>query len=144
MHTSTVTVAVINSTSGSETNLWSKDDFEYRWFSGTGKGGQKRNKSMSCLEITHKPTGITQLANGRSRVINEQTAMDALKQKLDSISIDNNHNKVNDNRAKQIGSGQKSDKRRTYRFKDDAVVDHITGKTTSIRQFMKGSIEQLW
>lgn len=145
VHTSTVTCAVLdNARAQTVYDRRGENDFAYRWFSGTGKGGQHRNKHQNCLELTHVPTGLSQIANGRSRDTNEREAMDKLKTLLDSSRDNQNANDSNFVRANQIGSGMRGDKRRTYRFQDDAVVDHVTGKKSTCKHFMRGDIERLW
>lgn len=70
--------------------------------------------------------------------------MAAMLVKLDQHSNGSNAKSANVTRVGQIGSGMRGDKRRTYRFQDDAVVDHVTGKSTTCKQFMRGDIERLW
>lgn len=145
VHTSTVTVSVLD---GERTQTVydrrSKDDFDYRWFSGTGKGGQHRNKHQNCLELIHIPTGTKVSAQGRSRETNERECFTAMDAKLDMMRDGTGAKATNDVRARQIGSGMRGDKRRTYRFQDDGVVDHITGRKSSCKRFMRGDIELLW
>lgn len=145
VHTSTVTCAVLDQDhQTTKYDQRSDTNFSYRWFSGTGKGGQHRNKHQCCLELTHVPTGLTQIATGRSRDANSREAMAALITKLDQLRIGSAAQATNATRAGQIGSGMRGDKRRTYRFQDDTVADHISGKSTSCKQFMRGDIERLW
>lgn len=146
VHSSTVTVSVLNEAETANADLMrrGKEDFTYRWFSGTGKGGQNRNKVQACLELTHRPTGTSVTIQGRSRVANEREAMDALVAKLAATAGSARHAATNDVRSKQIGTGMRGDKRRTLRFQDDAVVDHVTGKTCKASQFMRGNIDLLW
>ena len=146
VHTSTVTCAVIDNSRAVSTvyDQRSEKDFSYRWFSGTGKGGQHRNKHQNCLELTHIPTGLSQVANGRSREANEREASARLHSMLDSYRDGENGIQTNQLRSAQIGSGMRGDKRRTYRFQDDSIADHVTGKTVSCKRFMRGDIERLW
>lgn len=145
IHTSTITVAVLfDHQQSSVYNQRSKEDFSYRWFSGTGKGGQKRNKTQSCLVITHVPTGLTQRADGRSREHNEAEAMSRLIMELDRLNNEQSAATINEKRSQQLGSGMRGDKRRTYRFQDDTVVDHLTGQKMSCKKFMRGDIDSLW
>lgn len=141
VHTSTVTVSVLEE--GQVAVRLDKQDLEYRWFSGTGKGGQHRNKHQNCLELTHLPTGLKQTATGRSRDTNEREAKDALLLKLQQVSTGQANDATNAIRSGQIGCGMRGDKRRTYRFQDDQIVDHLTGKKMSCQQFMSGNIEKL-
>lgn len=83
-------------------------------------------------------------AQGRSRAANEKTAMAALLSKLDALRDGSDATGANDVRAAQVGSGMRGDKRRTYRFRDDAIEDHVTGLRATCRRFMRGDIDLLW
>lgn len=83
-------------------------------------------------------------SQGRSRAANEREAMAALLAKLDAAKIGANHAANNDVRAEQIGSGMRGDKTRTYRFRDDSITDHRSGKSCTCKSFMRGDIEKLW
>ncbi len=146
VHTSSVSVAVLVGNQQADTpfDQRSEDDFSYRWFSGTGCGGQHRNKHQNCLELTHTPTGLKKIANGRSRESNSRDAMADMIKLLDEMKSGAGHQAQNDIRASQIGSGMRGDKRRTYRFQDDSIHDHETGRKASCRQFMRGDVERLW
>lgn len=145
IHTSTVTVSVLLGKQRiGPTDERKDEDFAYRWFSGTGKGGQHRNKHQNCLEITHLPTGLKRSATGRSREANIRDASFALNKALDDIGQAYVNNQINDLRSSQIGCGMRGDKRRTYRFQDDMVVDHENGKKVSCTTFMAGNIDRLW
>jgi peptide chain release factor 1 len=87
---------------------------------------------------------VKQIANGRSREANMREATDAIMISLDAARDGVGHNAANDIRANQIGSGMRGDKRRTYRFQDDSIHDHDTGRKTSCKRFMRGDIETLW
>jgi peptide chain release factor 1 len=145
VHSSTVTVSVLERAQSSDLHaMRRKEDFSYRWFGATGAGGQHANKHHNSLELTHLPTGLSVKAQGRSRAANERQAMDALLAKLDAESHTAGYREQNAIRSGQIGSGMRGDKRRTYRFRDDQVEDHQTGKRTSARKFMRGDLELLW
>ena len=128
----------------STTHEFPDNEFDIRFHRSTGKGGQKRNKSPTCCVVTHLPTGITQKADGRSRIDNEFEAMTVIRQRLINQAKHADHNEQNSIRSAQIGSGQRGDKRRTYRFQDDSIYDQVTGKSATCKQFMKGEIERLW
>lgn len=143
VHTSTVTVSVLDDASRAAVALNEKD-LEYRWFSGTGAGGQHRNKKMCSLELIHKPTGISRTAQGRSREANAKEARYELERALAEMHGGAAHAERNAIRSAQVGLGMRADKRRTYRFQDDSVVDHVTGRNMKATQFMRGRIDQLW
>jgi peptide chain release factor 1 len=147
VHTSTVTVAVMSTVeidSQSPLLRRGKDDFKIEWFSGSGAGGQHRNRHLNCSRIWHVPTGLKQERQGRSREANYRDAMAALIAMLDDRLRSGSKAAEDDVRRQQIGSGMRGDKRRTYRFQDDIVVDHVTGKSTQASKAMKGAISQLW
>lgn len=120
------------------------DDVE-KWFSrGTGPGGQHKNKVQTSVFLKHIPTGIVvKCEKGRSQSDNEAEAWRLLNEKLLKIETDKINSQTTDNRRNQIGHGERSDKRRTYREKDDLVTDHITNKTCRWKDIWKGKIELL-
>lgn len=146
IHTSTVTIAIIDPNIKMNHLYNLKDDcyFEVEWFSGTGKGGQKRNKSQTSCRVRHKPTGIVETRQGRSRSNNFNDAKQSLINQLDNLSSEEIHDIQSTLRKKQVGSGMRGDKIRTIRFQDDQVVDHRTGKTITAKKFMKGNMDLLW
>jgi protein subunit release factor A len=70
--------------------------------------------------------------------------MRAMLEKLDRARAEGVHRELNGVRSLQVGSGMRGDKRRTYRFRDDQVEDHVTGKRTTCKRIMKGWLEDLW
>lgn len=147
VHTSTVTVAVTSpGEADSRDPLLQRADADFRveWFSGSGAGGQHRNRHLNCSRIVHIPTGLKQERQGRSREANYRDAMAALIAMLDDRLRSGSKAVEDDVRRLQIGSGMRGDKRRTYRFQDDAVVDHVTGKSMQASKAMKGGFSRLW
>lgn len=147
VHTSTVTVAVMSQApidAGSPFLRRGDADFRVEWFSGSGSGGQHRNRHLNCARLIHIPTGLKQERQGRSREANYRDAMAALNAMLDERLRSGTKVVEDDVRRQQIGSGMRGDKRRTYRFQDDVVTDHVTGKTMPSSKAMKGAISQLW
>ena len=143
VHTSTVTVAVIN---GSDLNNHSipESDLKVEWYSGTGSGGQHRNKHQNSCRITHIPTGIVATAQHRSRQNSLKEALDTIQNQVDSIRQNQYNNSIASDRKQQVGSGMRGDKIRTYRFQDDVVKDHITNKTSSVKKILAGNFDLLW
>ena len=143
VHTSTITVAVLGAEEKKEFKL-DKSQVTINFTRSRGKGGQNVNKVESCVQLIHHPTGIViRSEDSRDREKNLVMAWERLSERLKKVfdeEIEKNHNK---NRTNQIGSGERSDKKRTYREKDDRVVDHETGKEASLKQFMKGKLELL-
>lgn len=143
VHSSTVTVSVLEDVAS---NSFVMDDrnLRMRWFSGTGKGGQHRNRHQNCVELIHVPTGISKTAQTRSRETSLAEARRALESELSRHHLAGTHSRKNSTRVMQIGGGERSDKRRTLRFQDDRVTDHVTGRSTSLARYLKGHVDDLW
>ena len=110
---------------------------------GSGKGGQRKNVRDNCVVMTHIVTGIKVVRDGRYQKKNKDDALEELTKRVNTLYRRGHNSEVVEGRRDQIGDGTCSDKRRTYRVKDGVVVDHITGKITSIKEIMKGKIELL-
>jgi peptide chain release factor 1 len=144
VHTSTVTVAVIDSEDVWTTPTIHKNDLKIEWYSGTGAGGQYRNKHQNSCRITHIPSGIIAKAECRSRQNSLDSAMAEIQQRVDSESKRSYNNNVASKRRNQVGSGMRGDKIRTYRFQDDSVQDHLTGSRAKCSAILKGNFDLLW
>lgn len=146
VHTSTVTVAVIDCANKSQDkfNRREKSDFLVEWFSGTGGGGQHRNKHQNSARVTHIPTGIIESAQTRSRENSLKSAMEKLNLRLDQMSEQSHSSTVASEIKSQVGSGMRGDKIRTYRFQDDTVTDHNTGKRHLASKVLAGNFDLLW
>lgn len=145
VHTSTVTVAVLfEDESSTEYDLTHPSNFKIEWYSGTGAGGQHRNKHQNSARITHIPTGIVETAQCRSRENSKDEAMSRLLERLSRMSNSHNCREASVLRKSQMGSGQRGDKVRTYRFQDDIATNHLNGKKTKLSKIMDGQFELLW
>jgi len=142
VHSSTVTVAVL----GGQNQAASFDeaDVEIQWFSGTGCGGQHRNKHQNSARAIHRPTGIVRTAQTRSRDNSRALAVEALRDAVNGLHLVGVKASRNDGRRDQIGSGERSDKRRTWRWQDDTVQDHVTGRRGRLSDILKGGHAVLW
>ena len=143
VHTSSVTVAVLD-TRDFRFSKPAETDFRIEWFSGTGKGGQHRNKKQNCCRVTHLPTGITEARQGRKRESNLREAKQAILKQLDRAQRNEVAQTVAAIRKNQVGSGMRADKIRTYRIQDDTVTDHQSGKRVKSTKVMKGYFDLLW
>jgi peptide chain release factor 1 len=110
---------------------------------GTGKGGQHKNTTDSCVIITHIATGIKVVRDGRDQHKNKRDAIEELTKRVNNYYRIGHEQIGNSERREQIGNSDRSDKRRTYRVKDSLVVDHITNKTASLKDVLRGKINLL-
>jgi len=143
VHTSTVTVAVIDPSDQPAGRIIDPRDLALEWYSGTGKGGQHRNKKACCLRLTHLPSGLVQTATGRERNANYRDALAALERRLAENAAARRHDATNAARRAQLGSGERGDKIRTYRAQDDRVIDHRTGRAARLADVMAGDFSGL-
>lgn len=144
VHTSTVTVAVIDRIEGIGPSTIPDSDLRVEWYSGTGAGGQHRNKHQNSCRITHIPSGLVATAQTRSRQNSYNLAIQNIQKELDADAKRRYNNDMACTRKDQVGSGMRGDKIRTYRFQDDRVQDHLTGKTASTKKVLQGNFELLW
>lgn len=118
-------------------------DVRVQWFSGSGPGGQNRNKVQACARLTHVPTGIVRTAQTRSRETSYREALAALAEAVTAVARSESAARANDARRGQIGSGQRADKDRTFRFQDDTARDHATGRRARLSDVMSGRFDLL-
>ena len=143
VHTSTVTVAVIEDAARPRESV-DIDDCDISWFSGTGPGGQNRNKVMASCRLKHRETGVVVSAQTRSRSQSLDQALSELRRRVQELS-DTSHGKISRAiRKEQVGSGQRGDKIRTIQFQNDTATDHRTGKRITADQYIKGHMDRLW
>ncbi len=142
VHTSTVTVAIIDESTPKIKVL--DADLKIEWYSGTGAGGQHRNKHQNSCRITHLPTGIVATAQTRSRQNSLDQAKSTIFEMVDNLVKGQYNNSIAYDRKQQVGSGMRGDKIRTYRFQDDVVKDHRTDRSASTKKVLAGNFELLW
>lgn len=147
VHTSTVTVAVLDP-SIITTSIYTQcadSDFRVEWTNGTiGAGGQHHQKNETCCRLTHIPTGMRETRQGRSRQANLRDAKAALITKLTQLGEQENAKAVASSRSSQVGSGMRGDKTFTIRFQDDRVTNHNNDRSMSVKQYMRGNMDELW
>lgn len=142
-HTSFVNVSVLDKVENKKYVI-NRNEVEKTYTRGSGAGGQNRNKRETVVVLKHTPTGLTVRSDSqRTQYQNETIAFEMLTEKLSAIQYSTQARKTSDTRQEQIGSGERGIKRRTYRVKEDLVVDHLTNKNTTVKQFFKGKIELL-
>ncbi len=144
VHTSTVTVAVIDRIAEIESVTIPQSDLRIEWYSGTGAGGQHRNKHQNSVRITHIPSKVVVTSQCRSRQNSLNEAMTEIQRRLNIEHNRQFNNNIAVDRKSQIGSGMRGDKIRTYRFQDDQVQDHVTGKRGSVKKVLNGHFDLLW
>lgn len=118
--------------------------FKIEWFSGTGKGGQHRNKKQNSCRVIHTPTGLTETRQGRKRESNLRDAKQALLDKLNMQKRNDIKSNISESVKSQVGSGMRGDKIRTYRFQEDKVTDHQLGKTLQLKRVFRGGMDKFW
>lgn len=143
VQTSTITVVVLNAEVSNKGVQINGNDLEWSTRRGSGPGGQHRNKTDSCVDLVHKPTGIKISIDGRSQAYNKQVALEVLKSRLLEKEEASNHNKRNAERKGQAGCGMRGDKRRTIRTQDDRVTDHTINRSTSYKRYSRGNFDDL-
>jgi peptide chain release factor 1 len=139
-----VTVAVIDRIEGTTSSSIPESDLRIEWYSGTGAGGQHRNKHQNSCRITHIPSGLVATAQTRSRQNSYDLAIQTIQETVDTEAKRCYNNNIASTRKDQVGSGMRGDKIRTYRFQDDRVQDHLTGKTASTKKVLAGHFDLLW
>jgi peptide chain release factor 1 len=144
IQTSTASVAVL--TEADEVEVEIKDsDLVYESCKSSGAGGQHINKTESAVRLTHKPTGIViECQQERSQFKNKDTALKMLKTKLYDMKQREQSEKIASDRKTQVGSGDRSEKIRTYNYPQSRITDHRIGLTIhSLDSFLNGNIDEM-
>ncbi len=144
IHTSTATVAVLPEAEDVEVEL-NPGDLQIDTFRSSGAGGQHINKTESAIRITHLPTGlVVECQDERSQHKNKDKAMRVLRSKLFELEQQKQQSSIADARKSQVGTGDRSERIRTYNYPQGRVSDHRIGLTIyKLEQFLNGDMDEV-
>lgn len=144
IHTSTATVAVLPEVDDVEVEI-NPADLKVDTFRSSGAGGQHINKTESAIRITHMPTGVVvECQTERSQIQNRETAMKMLRSKLYEAELEKQNSELASARKSQVGSGDRSEKIRTYNFPQGRITDHRIGLSMfQVDEFLNGGLDEM-
>lgn len=144
IHTSAITVAVLPEAEDVDIQI-DQNDLRIDTFCSSGPGGQSVNTTYSAVRITHEPTGlVVSMQDEKSQIKNRDKAMKVLRARLQEIEEQKQHEEMASERKSMVGSGDRSEKIRTYNFKENRVTDHRIGLTLhQLDLVMEGGIDEI-
>ena len=144
IHTSTATVAVLPEVEDVEVEI-NPADIKMDVFRASGAGGQHVNKTSSAVRLTHVPTGIVaECQTERSQLQNREYAMRLLKSRLYEIEVKKQETELANERKSQVGTGDRSEKIRTYNYPQGRITDHRIGFSIyQMEDFLNGNMDEM-
>lgn len=144
IHTSAVTVAVLPEAEEVEVEI-NPNDLQIDTYRASGAGGQHINKTDSAIRITYLPTGlVVECQDERSQYKNKDKAMRVLRSRLYEQKLAEQEQEISSTRRSQVGSGDRSERIRTYNFPQSRVTDHRIGLTLyRLESFLNGDIDEI-
>lgn len=143
IHTSTATVAVLPEVEDVEIEV-RNEDIKVDTYRSSGAGGQHVNTTDSAVRITHVPTGIIATSSEKSQIQNREKAMKVLKARLFDMKLQEEQQKYAAQRKSAVGSGDRSERIRTYNYPQSRVTDHRIGLTIQkLDQVMEGKLDEV-
>ena len=143
VHTSTATVAVMPEVGDVEIEI-NPNDLDISTARSGGAGGQNVNKVETAVRIVHKPSGImVHCTEERSQLQNKERAMQILKAKLYDIEVQKQMKEITDLRRSQVGTGDRSERIRTYNFPQGRLTDHRIGQNLNVWTVIEGDLDEL-
>ena len=145
IHTSAATVAVLPEAEDVDVKIDAKD-LRIDTFCSSGAGGQSVNTTYSAVRIVHEPTGlVVQCQDERSQTKNRDKAMKVLRARLYELQMEEKDKERAQERKSQVGSGDRSERIRTYNYPQNRVTDHRTGLTLhKLEQILEGNLDELF
>ncbi|MEB7825385.1 peptide chain release factor 1 [Staphylococcus chromogenes] len=143
IHTSTATVAVLPEVEDVEIEI-RNEDLKIDTYRSSGAGGQHVNTTDSAVRITHLPTGVIATSSEKSQIQNREKAMKVLKARLYDMKVQEEQQKYAAQRKSAVGTGDRSERIRTYNYSQSRVTDHRIGLTLQkLDQIMEGKLDEI-